>query len=410
MSLMEKNFGECITIFIFTLIILAAYYLFTYNKTQEHFINEVRGPTDTNHWNRNKCDYILGDTYEDELVKHGITKSNNKWNLYFPCGYDETQKEIEQMPVVKSAKYFVIDSCDEMVAKEWLWINVKKHYGINTAKTLMPNSYVLYDQLEIKRFENEYDPSKIYIMKKNIQRQEGLKITQNKNEILKGFKDNYVVVQELLQNPYLISGRKTNMRFYVLVVCKENELNVYVHKDGFMYYTKAQFVKNSLDEDPNITTGYIERKVYEENPLTHDDLRYYLDNESRKGLLPTEKYIRSQGLKVSQICFNRIYHLLQTVFMSFVGRICKPNKLSKNLTFQLFGVDIAVDDELGCSIIECNKGPDMSAKDQRDSELKHEVVQDIFNLTGVVNNPKLRAHKFIRILDVKDGVIQETDL
>jgi hypothetical protein len=407
MSLLKKNFGEYITIFIFALLILAVYYSFTCNKTQEHFINESFAPAQ---WNRNKCEYILGDTYEDELNKHGIVKSNDAWNLYFPCGYDDIQKEINEMPVVKSAKYFIIDSCDEMVAKEWLWINVKKHYGTTFAKSLMPNSYVLYDQADLKRFENEYDPSKIYIMKKNIQRQEGLKITKNKNEIMNGFKDLYVVVQELLQNPYLISGRKTNMRFYVLVVCKENELNVYAHKDGFMYYTKGKFVKNSLEVDPNITTGYVERKVYQENPLTHDDLRDYLDDNGRQGLLPAEQYIRSQGLKVSQVCFNRIYHLLRTVYTSFVGRICKPGKLSNNLSFQLFGVDIAVDDELNCSIIEINKGPDLNAKDTRDSELKHGVFQDILNLTGSVNNPELRNPRFIRILDVKDGMIQETDL
>jgi len=110
-------------------------------------------------------------------------------------------------------------------------------------------------------------------MKKNIQRQEGLKISNSKHEILDGYKNGYVLVQELLQDPYLISGRKTNMRFYVLVVCKANNTDCYVHKDGFMYYTKVPFVKNSLDDAPNITTGYIDRQVYIDNPLTHYDLR-----------------------------------------------------------------------------------------------------------------------------------------
>ena len=37
---------------------------------------------------------------------------------------------------------------------------------------------------------------------------------------------------------------------------------------------------DNFREDPNITTGYIDRKVYSVNPLTHDDFReYYLERQ-----------------------------------------------------------------------------------------------------------------------------------
>jgi hypothetical protein len=408
MNLIKKNFGEFVTIFIFALLILIAYYSFTCDKqNNEHFGNESYAPVK---WNRNKCEYVLGDTLETELKKNGISRSNDSWDLYFPCGYDDIKKEIEEMEVLPNAKYFIINNCDEMVAKEWLWINVKNHYGRDYARTILPNSYVLYDTNDLKLFDKEYDKSKIYIMKKNIQRQEGLKITNDKNEILGGFKNQYVIVQELLQNPYLISGRKTNMRFYVLVVCSGPNLKVYVHNDGFMYYTKVPFKLNSLEIDPNVTTGYIERQVYKENPLTHDDLREYLDNPIRQNLLDVEKVIRAQGLKVSQVCFSRIYQTLRTIFTAFVGRICKPSKLYNNVSFQLFGVDVAVDNNLNVSIMEINKGPDLNAKDDRDSELKHGVVQDILKLIGTFNDPTLRDPKFVKILDVEDGVILKNDL
>ena len=347
---------------------------------------------------------------EAELKKNGIDKSTNSWDLYFPCGYDDISKEIDEMPILPGAKYFILDNCDEMVAKQWLWINVKNHYGRDFAKTVLPNSYVLYDKNDLKLFNDEFDNNKIYIMKKNIQRQEGLKITNNKNEILNGIKNQYVMVQELLQNPYLISGRKTNMRFYVLVICNGSNLQVYAHNDGFMYYTKVPFQKNSLETDPNITTGYIERQVYKENPLTHDDLRVYLDDDSRQNLLPVELAIRNQGLKISQVCFGRIYQTLRTIFTAFIGRICKPSKLYNNTSFQLFGVDVAVDDTMNASVMEINKGPDLGAKDERDYELKRGVVQDTMKLIGTFKDPKLRNPKFVKILDVQNGIIQKDDL
>ncbi len=263
----------------------------------------------------------------------------------------------------------------------------------------MPNSFILYDTLERLRFDKDFDKDKIYIMKKNIQRQEGLKISKDKNEILNGYKEGYVVVQELLQDPYIINGRKTNMRFYVLVVCVNKRLQVYVHKDGFMYYTKVPFIKNNTEVDVNITTGYIDRKVYDENPLTHDDLRKYLDDPNRTNLLTIEKNIRSQHLNISDIYFNRINQLLKQIFMAFVGKICMSDKLLKNISFQLFGVDIAVNDKLHPMIMEINKGPDLGAKDKKDSALKHGVVKDMFAVVKIINAD---TSKFIQILDTSN--------
>jgi hypothetical protein len=120
----------------------------------------------------------------------------------------------------KDAKYFIISNCDNMTAKNWLWKNIYEYYGREKAETMMPKTYLLFEQEDLKRFENDYRKDKLYIMKKNIQRQEGIKITNNLEEIKKGIESEFVIVQDLIQNPYIINGRKTNMRFYVLIVCK----------------------------------------------------------------------------------------------------------------------------------------------------------------------------------------------
>jgi hypothetical protein len=402
MSILDKTLGEYLLIFIFSLILVFIYLLiFKNNDCDIHKIDNTYGTEVKNNkyptWNRTKCEYLLSSTITDELSNNNIQYSENNWNLYLPCGYDYIDKEIEQLPIINNAKYFIISGADEMVAKEWLWTHVVHHYGLNIALTMMPNSYVLYNPIERLRFNADYNDSKIYIMKKNIQRQEGLKITKDKNEILNGHTQGYVLVQELLQDPYIINGRKTNMRFYVLVVCDKGALKVYVHKDGFMYYTKELFAKYTTDTDTNITTGYVDRKIYEENPLTHDDLRQYLDDPKRTKLLIIENNIRNQKLKISDIYFDRIYKLLSQVFMAFVGKICKSDKLLNNTSFQLFGVDIAVNDKLNPMIMEINKGPDLGAKDKKDSDLKHGVIKDTFAIVNVIKGD---TSKFIKVLDV----------
>ena len=282
-----------------------------------------------------------------------------------------------------------------LIAKEWLWTSVLRHHGLNKTKTLMPMTYVLYDADDVMRFISDYDDNKIYIMKKNIQRQSGIKITRNKKDIVNGFADGYVIVQEMLQDPYTVNNRKINMRFYILIKCENKKMQVYVYNDGFMYYTEDEFVKDSEDKQVNITTGYIDRKIYETNPLTHTDFKNFLDSDDRI-LSKPELFIRAQDLVLSEIVFYRIINMLKEVFISFANTICK-GKLENNMSFQIYGADIAINDELQPMIIEINKGPDMDAKDERDSIIKHNVMRDVFKTINVIPDVN---NGFINILTV----------
>jgi len=46
--------------------------------------------------------------------------------------------------------------------------------------------------------------------------------------------------------------------------------------------------------------------------------------------------------------------------------------------------------------MEINKGPDLGAKDKRDSELKHNLVRDIFKTVGLINNDD--ENKFVQLV------------
>lgn len=289
----------------------------------------------------------------------------------------------ECKPSNKDQRIFIVNNTDELASKSDLWKNLVKKYGRNEALKLSPNSYVLYDSKDKDLFKKEYDPNKLYIMKKNIQRQEGIKISSDMHEILNGYSDNYVVAQELLQDPYLVRGRKTNMRFYLLLVCQNNEVDAYVHNNGFMYYTKKEFIKESPDFASNITTGYIERWIYKVNPLTHQDFKKYLDDHNRNLLLAEKELVKNKE-QISKVVFDRIYDLLLKVVKAVDHTVCNGGGLENNLTFQLFGVDIAVDDELKPKIIEVNIGPNLGTHDDRDSEVKHNVVRDIFKTLKIV--------------------------
>jgi len=345
-------------------------------------------------WTRNKkCKYLMNKTLRNILKKYNIKETkNDDWTIYFPCTYNKINDEIKAAtPTKKDQRLFIVKNADELTSKNAIWKNLVKKYGRIYAKLMMPATYILSNRNDIKLFNKEYRDNKFYILKKNIQRQKGLKITNNKKDILYGINQGYVIVQELLQDPYLIDKRKINMRFYLLLVCKNSEIISYVHREGFMYYTKVPFKKGSLERDPNITTGYIDRKVYEINPLTHGDLRKYLDRVDRD-LLDVEMKLIKEKKILSEYVFNNIYRLLKDTVNCVKNNVCHNSHLKDYLTFQLFGVDIAINNKLKPQLMEINKGPDMSAKDKRDSDIKHKVMSDVFRVLKILPDTN---HSFI---------------
>jgi hypothetical protein len=159
-----------------------------------------------------------------------------------------------------------------------------------------------------------------------------------------------------------------------------------------MYYTPDLFEKNNKNFAKNITTGYVDRKIYEENPLTHDDLRKYLD--SNRELSKIENYIKNKKIKISDYVFTNIYMLLKSVFEIYLDIIGNDTQC---VGFQLYGADIAINDQLKPLLMEINKGPDLKAKDGRDKLLKLKLSEDILNLVGLL--PNVKNNNFLNILD-----------
>ena len=99
-----------------------------------------------------------------------------------------------------------------------------------------------------------------------------------------------------------------------------------------MYYTKEYFKTNSLEYGPNITTGYIDRQVYQENPLTLDDFRKYLDDVNRK-LTETEISLKTKYGQLSQLLFNRIGIIIKMVIDAVESELKMFSEIKMSVIF-----------------------------------------------------------------------------
>jgi len=372
----------------YIIIVILFLFLFKYRIQENLKIIDLKK---TGYYRCNK--YKIGVITKEVSKERGLKKNNDDWFMYYPCGYTNAEKEIKTIKILnKDQKIFMIDGCDYIVSKLILWNILEKTYGRNSAGKILPRSYLSYKLNDMIKFWYFYkkkmkkNKSSIFIIKNDKQRQEGINLLRKKKDIIELISKGKYIIQEYLQDPFTIIGHKINLRYYLLIVCKPNKTEAYLHKNGFVYYTAKKYEKDSLDFHKNITSGYVDRKIYDSNPLTVKEFHKYLINNNYE----FRKYFKNLML-----CFRKILYATNPY-------ICKQKKTKKNVKFQLFGCDIAPNKYLDVQIMEFNKGPDFTPKDKRDKRVKLKVLHDIFDLIDDVNNIDLEEkNEFIKIWESK---------
>lgn len=332
-------------------------------------------------YKRNPSNFMMNTSIQKIYAKHSIIPitEQNKANkiIYMPSAYDLINYEISLMEKTKNNYYYIINYIDLLVGKDFLWNTLFKYYKNNATK-LSPRSYIPNDKISIDRLKKDYKNGKLYIAKKNVQRQEGIVITNKKDKLFELIYDKEIaIVQELLHNPMTIDGHKINLRVYVLISIFKNTFNVYVYNDGFLYYTPKKFVVNSIDKDVNITTGYIDREIYERNPLTHKDFMEYLGNDADR-------------IK------KNILNLIRDVLICYKKIFVEKQAFRDSMQYQIMGADVAIDNQGEAMIMEVNKGPDLGGKDERDTNLKCTMVEHMLEIVGIL--PMSDSNEFIKVI------------
>jgi hypothetical protein len=366
----SKNYIFITSIILLFLFLYIVKY-FSYASFTESFSN-----IDNTHFSYYRCkDKVLGPIAKNIFDQNNIFYSNDNWNIYVPCGYNNVEEELKQI-LIKSnieKKYiFGLNGCDSVVSKNRIWESLVKCYGRKHASTLMPESYILGDPNEMYVFRSNFNPSKndIYILKKNVQRKEGLKLTRDYFEILEASVDNYRVAQKYITDLYLINGRKVNLRIYLLVIIKNNNIYFYLSKKGKCIYTNKKYNDNDLDFESNITSYNLDMSVYKDNPRNFDELKFYIDINSKNGN--------------GNLLFNKIELLMREISQCLSKNFYQSKNIYGSTTFQLFGADVIFTKDLHPYLLEMNKGPDMSPRDKVDELMKSTVQTDMYKTVGIL--------------------------
>lgn len=316
---------------------------------------------------------------KDIFSKNNISKSPD-WDIYIPCGYNNVESELKNVNTTRNDQIiFGISGCDKIVSKNNIWTLLSDSFGRRKASSIMPETYVLNNSDDMRKFTLDYNPRKKYILKKNIQRKKGILMTNNLKEILDSKNQGYKVVQTYLSDVFLINNRKVNLRIYIVIKCINGNTTAYIHSQGKCIYTNKDYDPKNLDFESNITSYNLDLDIYKINPLTLEDLKNYFN-----------KY----NYDYEQF-FNKIIQIMKLTIQASSKQLCQLKSLSNNIMFQLFGVDIIFDNKLNPYLLEFNKGPDMTPKNNIDKKIKTKVQEDMFDLVNII---KGQNNQFIQII------------
>lgn len=308
-------------------------------------------------------------TWETEARKITVKTAKTPYtaNLIFFENLTYIENNILKIPqsiCVKPEERFIfgLAGSDKLAGKERL-CNMMDNRGKGK---WLPKTYQLPSELEhiinassFASVSEVQNSPQLYILKSNVQRQKGNVITNN-IDYIKHHAKSYVVCQEVLRNPLVVGKRKINIRIYLLIIVKPtHDIEAYIYNDGFMYYAPEFWDPLSTNSDVHITTGYIDREVYTYNPLTFKDLAKELGKEAHEKLL-----------------FN-IVNASSDMMSCYREWFIEKNRGIPGTKFCIFGCDFAPDSKLDVKIMEVNKGPDLSYKDERDKAVKFEMMKEM---------------------------------
>jgi len=177
------------------------------------------------------------------------------------------------------------------------------------------------------------------------------------------------VVQKYISNPYLIGGRKFDIRFYVLVT-SYNPLVVWVYREGFARFSAGQFSLDALQDVYIHLTNVAIQKTSE---------GYNAEKGSKWSLKSLREYLTARhGPGKVQKMFN----LIDVIVIRTLQSVCKSVIHDKHC-FEIYGFDVLIDKSLVPWLLEVNACPSFTPSNEEDYVLKCGLIDDTASILDI---------------------------
>ncbi|VDN96802.1 unnamed protein product [Rodentolepis nana] len=193
----------------------------------------------------------------------------------------------------------------------------------------------------------------------------------------------HYVVSRYIENPYLIGGRKFDLRVFVLVTSFQ-PLKAWVYRDGFARLSNVGFSMNSINNQYVHLTNVAIQK-------TSPD--YNAAMGCKWSICRLRRYLIAKhgNEKVKQL-----FREIDKIFLMSLLSVQKV-MISDKHCFELYGYDILVDDNLKPWLLEINASPSLTASSTEDYNLKVKLLDDtlsVIDMEGQLSGDEKRIGDF----------------
>lgn len=186
------------------------------------------------------------------------------------------------------------------------------------------------------------------------------------------------IVQSYLQSPLLISGRKFDIRCYVLLLLINDDFHAYYYQDGYIRTSSKRYHLNCLnDREIHLTNDAIQKKS-----------KSYGKHENGNKL--TYQELDSVLLSQNPEIFNEYphgvvnSHFIPQIKRQIIHSIKATKEQLKSSTikksFELLGYDFMIDSSLQTYLIEINSNPCLEFACPMLEELINSMIEGVFQI------------------------------
>ena len=244
---------------------------------------------------------------------------------------------------------------------------------------VLPRDYDIFVNEKLKDFDLN-NKTKLWLLKPCASsRGRGIRLLTDVDNIPKK-----IIATHYIYNPHLINGRKYDLRLYLLVT-GYTPLKIYLFDNGL-----ARFCSEEYDLNPEkMSDRYIHLTNYSINKTSTN----FAQNDSvdqefgeKWTLFTLRKYFEKNNLDFNAV-WLKIKDIIVKVILSVTDiaiPLIKSFKLSSGNLFELYGVDILLDETLNPWLMEVNLNPSLNCDSQLDLKVKSKLLTDIFNIIGAI--------------------------
>ncbi|CAF3646526.1 unnamed protein product [Adineta steineri] len=199
--------------------------------------------------------------------------------------------------------------------------------------------------------------------------------------------DNYII-QEYVQEPYLLDGFKFDLRIYALVTSCD-PLRMFIFNNGLVRMSTEKYEAPSRK---NASHLYMHLTNYSVNKYNVDyevskSSKNAENTGSKRSLKYLFEYLRTRNQDATKLWKDIQNIVIKTVFLAqphlfSAYRMCRPgaSPSSESVCFELLGFDILIDRTLKPWVLEVNRCPSFGTNEQIDFDIKMKLLLDTFEL------------------------------